>query len=96
MTAVDVPAGESLYRMVMSDDDAREAYFNTTKGVLTGRPDDDDLRSARARLDESGIAYLYNPDALRPRPMFLTQGRAIVGLKQIEEYVSSLRTTLSA
>ena len=96
MAATHPHESDSLYNMVMSDDEAREAYFNTTKGVLTGRPDDDDLQRARARLDESGIAYLYNPDSLRPRPMFLTQERAIVGLEQIEEYISSLQSALSA
>jgi hypothetical protein len=96
MTTIQVPESDPLYDMVMSDDDARKAYFNTTKGVLTGRPDDEDLRRARTRLDESGIAYLYNPDSLRPRPMFLTHGRAIVGLEQIEKYILSLQTTPSA
>ena len=91
MTTIQSSEVDSLYNMVMSDDDAREAYFNTTKGVLTGRPDDEDLLRAKAWLDESGIAYLYNPDSSRPRPMLLTKGRAIVGLREIEEYVLTLQ-----
>ena len=35
MTATHPHESDSLYNMVMSDDEAREAYFNTTKGVLT-------------------------------------------------------------
>ena len=75
----------------MNDPDARHAYFHTTKGVLTGSPDDEDTVSVRGRLDEEGIAHLYNPDPCRPRPIFLTKPYAIVRRAAIEAYIESLR-----
>ena len=84
---------DSLYDAVVSDPASHEAYLNTTEGVLTGRPDDEDLQAAKARLDESRVAYLYNPDAARARPMFLTRKRVFVGLQQIEDYIASISAT---
>ena len=94
----DATASESgsVYDVVISDPDSHHAYLNTTKGVLTGCPDDEDLRAARTRLDESRVAYLYNPDSARPRPMLLTRKRVFVGLQQIEDYIASLSVAASA
>ena len=96
MIEVSSTPSDSLYDEVMSDPDAEHAFRNTTEGVLTGRPDDDDLRRAKEELDACGIAYLYNPDPARPRPMFLTRERTIAGLQQIQDYIESVHPAISS
>ena len=81
---------DSLYEEVMNDPDARHAYFHTTKGVLTGRAEDEDTIAIKALLDEQWIAYLYNPDFMRPRPIFLTKTAQIVGRAAIEAHIENL------
>ena len=80
----------SLYRRVMADDHAREAYFNTTKGVLAGRRDDEDLLRAREILDKFRIAYCFTANARRPRPVFLMRDRVLVGAGAIESHFAKL------
>lgn len=85
------PQHNSLYADVIADTEAHHAYLHVTRGVLTGCPDDEDFIAAKARLDESGIAYLCNPDRIRPRPLFMMTGRILVGLPEIESYIASVR-----
>ena len=59
------------------------AYFNTTKGVLAGRPSDEDFLRAKEALDQAQIAYLYAPDATTPRPMFFMRDRIVIGAEAI-------------
>ncbi len=75
----------------MNDPDARYAYFHTTKGVLSGNPNDEDTVSVKGMLDKEGIACLYNPDLWRIRPVFLAKHDNIVGRAAIEAYIESLR-----
>ena len=82
---------DSLSEEVMADPDARHAYFHITKGVLSGRADDPSTQQVKAQLDAAGIAYLYNPDWCRPRPLFLAPHRVFVGAKEIEEYIAALQ-----
>lgn len=70
---------------------AEAAYFNTTKGVLIGRPDDAVLHEVRKELDKRHIAYLFNPDATRPRPMFTAQGWSSIGLAEICQHVDAIK-----
>lgn len=77
---------QSFTEAVLSDPEARYAYFNTTQGVLAGRPDDEELSRVRALLDSFHIAYLYNPDPTRPQPMFLAPEGTLVGYEQIEQH----------
>ena len=90
------PREDSLYEAVMADPEARHAYLHTTKGILTGRGDDPDTLSVKASLDEARIAYLYNPDPLRARPMFLMTGQIAVGREQIEAVIPTLRSSAAA
>ena len=68
----------------------RSAYFNTTRGVLTGRTDDDDVRQIRQELSEHHIAYLFNADATRPRPMFSSYDWDSIGLEEIRDHISEI------
>lgn len=69
---------------------ARDAYLNTTKGVLTGRPYDDDVRQAKEMLDRVDIAYLFNPDATRPRPMFCSRDWTSIGIEEIKDHIERI------
>ena len=82
----------SLYRRVMNDDQARDAYFNTTKGVLAGCRDDKDLDRAREILDKFHIAYCFTANASRPRPVFLMRDRVLVGARAIEAHFTKMAT----
>ena len=68
----------------------RAAYFNTTRGLLTGRPDDNDVEEIRQALYTRDIAYLFNADATRPRPMFSTSDRDSIGLEEIMDHLDEL------
>ena len=74
----------------MSDTQARDAYFNTTKGILAGRPNDADLLQAKATLDDARIAYLYTPDASCPRPMFFMSDRIVIGAAAIAACINNM------
>ena len=80
----------------MLDDQARDAYFNTTKGVLAGRRDDEDLVRAREILDEFRIAYCFTENARRPRPVFLMRDRVLVGAGAIKSHFAKLAATQPA
>ena len=82
----------SVYDQLLNDPDAYQAYLHTTKGTLSINPDDEDGLSVKKMLDEERVAYLYNPDSCRVRPMFITRERgAIVGRIAIEAHIESLR-----
>ena len=78
----------SLRELAASWNGAGMAFFNTTQGVLTGRPGDEDLRRVREELDSQHIAYLFNPDGTRPRPMFSAQGWDSFGLDEIRQHIA--------
>ena len=82
----------SLYRRVMDDDQARDAYFNTTQGVLAGCRDDADVNRAREILDKFHIAYCFTANASRPRPVFLMSDRVLVGARAIEAHFTKRAT----
>lgn len=82
---------KSIRELAASFRGAEAAYYNTTKGVLTGRPGDESLREVREALDERHIAYLFNPDITRPRPMFTAQGWSSIGLDEICQHVDAIR-----
>ena len=81
---------QSLRELAASFRGAEAAYFNTTKGVLTGRPDDAVLHEVRQMLDERHVAYLFNPDTTRPRPTFSAQGWTSIGLDEIRQHVDAM------
>lgn len=87
---------ESLFDCVMSNEGARDAFYNTTEGVLAGRRDDDALLDARALLDKHQIAYFFTADASRPRPMFFTRDRVVVGVQAIESLITQKSQSISA
>ena len=81
---------DSLYRRMMSDKQARDAYFNTTKGVLAGCRDDKELIRAREILDKSRVPYCFTANARRPRPVFLMRDRVLVGLGAIKSHCAKM------
>lgn len=80
----------TLYERVMSRPAARDAYLNTTKGVLSSRMGHRDLPKLLEVLDESEIAYLFNEDATLARPVFSASGTFSAGFEQIVKHVARL------
>lgn len=78
----------------MESERARNAFYNTTVGVLLGRPEDEELRKVKRLLDERRIAYLFSPDRTRPRPMFLTRKSTFVGAERIWSHIESIPATM--
>ena len=81
---------KSIRELAASFRGAEAAYYNTTKGVLTGRPDDSALLLVRRALDDRHVAYLFNPDVTRPRPMFTAQGWSSIGFDEICQHVDAI------
>ena len=80
----------SVYEQVMSDPEARYAYFNTIQGVLYGDPLQDELKEVRRVLDEASIAYLFRADEGRPWPTFRSKELTGVGFDEISRLVAKL------
>lgn len=70
--------------------ESRPAYFNTTQGMLRGSPSHADMDKILKVLDESGIAYLYEPESNRPRPTFYARGNISIGLAEISRTAARL------
>lgn len=68
----------------------QKAYFNTTQGILAGHPNDEEVLKVRELLDANDIAYLYNADISRPRPVFTSEGWDNIGLEEIKECISEI------
>ena len=77
----------------MSNARTKHAYYNTTRGVLAGRFDDEDLQEIVSILNKSHVAYLYNPDEARPEPMFLTRDNIFVGVQEIKAHIVDAAAT---
>lgn len=73
----------SVYEQILDNQEARDAYFNTTQGILYGNPDQPETKEVIQMLDEATIAYLFNPDKYRARPQFVTSQGAAGGGKMI-------------
>lgn len=80
----------SVYARVMANEETRHAFYNTTQGLLYGNPDHDELQAVERMLEETGIAYLFNADRYRRRPLFRSQGMTGVGLEEITRVASRL------
>lgn len=80
----------SAYARVMANEETRYAFFNTTQGLLYGDPDQDELKAVEKMLEEVGIAYLFNADRYRRRPLFRSQGMTGVGLEEITRVASKI------
>ena len=83
----------SVYARVMANEETRYAYFNTTQGLLYGDPDQEELKAVEKMLEEASVAYLFNPDEYRRRPLFRSQGMTGVGVEEIARVVSKLPST---
>ena len=83
---------DSIYEDVMTSSRARHAYFNTTRGVLAGRFEDEDLQEIMSILNDERVAYFYNADDSRPEPMFLTSDSVFVGVEEIKTNIVGSRT----
>lgn len=70
---------QSVYERVMANPQSRQAYFNTTRGVLSGHPEHAETKELRRALNERAIAHLFNPDETLPRPVFYSPGVISVG-----------------
>lgn len=73
----------SLFDLVLSRTVSREAYFNTTQGLLTGDPADTEVQQVMEGLEQRAIAYIFLPDQFRPRPAFSFESRTVVGREEI-------------
>lgn len=74
----------------------REAYFNTTEGILAGHPDDEDTAAAMKLLNDAGIAYLHNNDRSLPRPIFTSQGEQYCGIVEIAQWVADVEASAAS
>ena len=81
---------DSLYAQVMSDPDARHAYFDTTQGTLESSRHHPDLGKIRDVLTEASIAYLFNANDRRPHPVFRTASSVDVGTEAIIARIAAL------
>ena len=91
--AVSVPSSErsgSLYAQVMSVPGARHAYFDTTQGTLESSRHHPDLDKIREVLAEARIAYLFNANDRRPRPVLRTANSVDVGIEAIIARIAAL------
>lgn len=73
----------SIFERVMADPRSRHAYFNTTRGVLTGNPDQEETQELRSDLNARAIAHLFSPDRTLPRPVFNSGGTISIGADEI-------------
>ena len=73
----------SLHAQVAARQEPGGAHFKTTRGVLYGDPDQEELKEVRNVLAEAGVVYLFNPDGYRPWPTFYSRDRIGVGLDEI-------------
>ena len=72
---------ESVYERVRANDETLYAYFNSSKRLLYGDPHQDELRAVEKLLEEASIAYPFNPDENRRRPLFRSNRMTGVGLE---------------
>ena len=88
------PASEpcSVFERVMENPKSRNAYFNTTRGILTGDPDQAETIETRALLGEKSVAHLFTADPTLPQPMFYADGFVRIG----NEEIASLAHRISA
>ena len=80
----------SVYERVMANPQSRQAYFNTTRGVLSGHPEHAETKELRRALNERAIAHLFNPDETLPRPVFYSPGIISVGDSEISAVTDRL------
>lgn len=85
----------SVYERVMANPRSRDAYFNTTRGVLSGNPEQEETKRVRTLMNERTIPHLFTPDDTLPRPVFYSSGGVGVGeteIRAVANHLSSLRT----
>ncbi len=87
---VDSRAEQSVYDRVLADEESRDAFFNTTQGILAGDPLQEDVGAIRQELDSASIAYLFTPDENLPRPTFYSERVSGVGYGQIRQAIAQL------
>lgn len=80
----------SIFERVMADPWSRHAYFNTTRGVLTGNPDQEETQRLRGDLNARAVAHLFSPDRTLPRPVFNSGGTISIGADEITAATSRL------
>lgn len=73
----------SVFERIMAKPKSRHAYFNTTRGILTGDPDQDETIATRELLAEKSIAHLFTADRSLPQPMFYVGDNVRIGNKEI-------------
>ena len=74
----------------MADPQSRHAYYNTTRGVLAGDPDQPETRDLRSDLSARSVAHLFSPDRALPRPVFYSAGAVSIGADEISAATRSL------
>ena len=77
------PEFRSVYERVMANPKSRHAYFNTTRGVLAGDPEQAETQRLRSDLSGRAVAHLFSPDRTLPRPMFFSAGTVSIGADEI-------------
>ena len=80
----------SVYERVMANSKSRHAYFNTTRGVLTGDPEQEETQELRAVLNENSVAHLFTADRTLPQPIFYLDGSVRIGSKEISALAEGL------
>lgn len=75
----------TLFERVLSSEESRHAFFNTTQGILTGDPSKAETKEVLARLSGASIAFLFQPDEFSAYPSFHHESAQVfVGRDEIE------------
>ena len=89
----DIAAPRSLYGQVISDDEARDTYLNTTQVVLTGNPNNPATEELCEALREAAVAYIFTPNRRLPRPALHSRQMIFVGKSNILGAIERLRSS---
>jgi len=79
----------SVFEAIMADPQSRHAYYNTTRGLLAGNPDQAETQGLRSDLCARAVAHLFSPDESLPRPVFYSAGAISIGADEIVAATSS-------
>ena len=85
----------SLYSEVMSDENARDAYLNTTQVILTGNPRHPETKEICEALRAASVAYLFSSNRRVPRPALQSRRMVFVGKSDILGAIARLSATHS-
>ncbi len=80
----------SVFETIMADPQSRHAYYNTTRGVLAGDPDQSETTDLRNDLRARSVAHLFSPDRALPQPVFYSAGTISIGADEISAATRNL------